>query len=486
MRNWFFNPSEGRDTNDGLTELTPKQGLHAYRNQFAAGDTIILRGGNYLDGIYPYASGTDQLPITVKSYDGERARFVGPGSYGVSICPTDWWKIQDIDFEPTGTFAFVMRGSNSTIENCNLKLKGIRVDGGNYNKILNNTASNIGWRGTSNEGVGEFVFIFGGTGNEVGYNKIASIGHAGISVQNTANDSVKAVGNWVHHNEVDQRVANGLPGGGGGIYSGRGAVGTIVEDNVIHGVGNLPGLNANKAGIYFSGKGNISRRNHVESYGIPGSDSHRALMVAGTTQMNNPCGNDNLFEDDFVGAGYGTPIYLGERGGRALGGVIANNIFRRVTLTTPINALTSNSYIGMFTQSAKYPIYMGCYNDGAWPVFANGNKFLDTKFIKADGSDEDGKDQNVRIGYYFGSGGWSKPISQTLKDYPEIFTSTNVEIAAVATPPPVIVPPVVVPPVAIKPAVLTIPGESIIWTDEKDGKQYRYHSIGGVLIKETA
>jgi hypothetical protein len=239
-------------------------------------------------------------------------------------------------------------------------------------------------------------------------------------------NSREAFGNQVLHKIVDQRfdAAKGQNGGGGGIYIAVQAHHNIIDDNTIYGVGQLPGLQRNKAGIFIEGPNNVVTNNHIESYGVPGVELHRGIMVSVDGQYGvNLFGLNNRIEKNYIGPGYGLAIFLAEANLTRLQGVVtANNIFLDNEVTTPIEALTG-SLIGMYTPSVKYPIYMYIHTaaNGPWTPFANGNTFINTKFLKTDGTPEDGNAADVKIAYYYRTSGWAKSINTTISENPTVF-----------------------------------------------------------------
>jgi hypothetical protein len=271
------------------------------------------------------------------------------------------------------------------------------------------------------EGAGEFISIWGGQYNIVQNNSIYSAGHAGVGLYAYDGLARLSAYNQIRNNLVDQSYSEekGLNGGGGGIYASMQSHHNLIEGNTINGIGHMPGLQRNKAGIDIACGDNTIRNNSILSYGVPDNDMHKGLFIAGTLGFGNLHADNNLFEGNYVGPGYGIAVYIGESGGsREQGCTAENNTFRSNTITAPINLLTSGSYIGRFTPVGRYLVYMGSYFSGAWPEFAGGNVFVDNVFVN---------DKTGMIGYYYVTGGFGIPLDQAFTRYPNVFTSTGVD-----------------------------------------------------------
>ncbi|WP_425615671.1 right-handed parallel beta-helix repeat-containing protein [Anatilimnocola sp. NA78] len=66
----FVNAAKGKDTAAG-TEAAPWKTIQHAVNQLQPGDTLYLRGGIYYEHVTLTRSGTEQQPITIRSYPGE-------------------------------------------------------------------------------------------------------------------------------------------------------------------------------------------------------------------------------------------------------------------------------------------------------------------------------------------------------------------------------------------------------------------------------
>jgi hypothetical protein len=72
----FVDAARGKDSNDGSTQRPWKSINYALR-QLSPGDTLYLRGGEYFENVYCAIAGTQEKPITIRSYPGELATIDG-------------------------------------------------------------------------------------------------------------------------------------------------------------------------------------------------------------------------------------------------------------------------------------------------------------------------------------------------------------------------------------------------------------------------
>lgn len=98
----FYVAPYGDDTNPGSVEA-PWQTVRKGLTSIAAGDTLFLRAGTYVERIKnpPLASGTSSAPIVVKAYEGERPVVQGL----LWVKGASYWRFDGISVtwdEPTG------------------------------------------------------------------------------------------------------------------------------------------------------------------------------------------------------------------------------------------------------------------------------------------------------------------------------------------------------------------------------------------------
>jgi hypothetical protein len=68
----FVDAARGKDSNDGSSQH-PWKTINYALKQLNPGDTLYLRGGEYFENVYCAIAGTQEKPITIRSYPGELA-----------------------------------------------------------------------------------------------------------------------------------------------------------------------------------------------------------------------------------------------------------------------------------------------------------------------------------------------------------------------------------------------------------------------------
>ena len=68
----FVDAQRGNDANAGTKEAPWKTLGHSLE-QLMPGDTLYLRGGTYYENAYCAVAGTQEKPVTIRSYPGEQA-----------------------------------------------------------------------------------------------------------------------------------------------------------------------------------------------------------------------------------------------------------------------------------------------------------------------------------------------------------------------------------------------------------------------------
>lgn len=429
---YYVDPAKGNNAYDGLAPdymggvKGPKQTIGSFSRTAKAGDTVHLRGGIYGEGQGWFTNknlgndGTPDKPITIKRYLNEEPVFNGKGLYDVVFTIARNWVVLDgITFDTCkgANIVILLEGSNNIIRNNTVRNTStfIRLDNGSNNLITNNKAENIGDNGKG-LGAGEFLFIRGGENNEVAKNKINGAGHAAIMLIDYPNYQKLSRFNKIRNNVIDQK------NGGGGIYAARGSSYNLIEGNTIKNVGQMEGITQNKAGIFISAPNNSVRRNIIVNYGVKGDESHRGIMLAASSPLDNKDCTGNLIYNNVILGGYGLPVYYREGvGGREKGYVVKDNVFaNNIIYNAPIEQITGVNYIGMYTPAGHYSIYIGIYTGGAWDSFANGNVFMNNLIFNKHGI--------YAVGYYYGSGGWSLSVEQAQKKFPGVFSGNIYDV----------------------------------------------------------
>ena len=124
----YYVAADGDNTNPGTIAQPWATFAHGYQ-QLQAGDTLYLREGTHIQD-YPgwgpstAGDGTEQQPITIKSYPGEHAVIVtGPNTldHDLMWVLDDWLVFEDLEFAggTYGThYGLAIHGRHLIIRNC--------------------------------------------------------------------------------------------------------------------------------------------------------------------------------------------------------------------------------------------------------------------------------------------------------------------------------------------------------------------------------
>ena len=97
---YFVSDSEGDDTNNGLSVLSPFQSIQQLNGMsFVAGDSILFHSGGYWEGMFwIHGDGTFEEPIVVGSYGGDVRPVINGFGYQswILIYNTEHIKVEDI------------------------------------------------------------------------------------------------------------------------------------------------------------------------------------------------------------------------------------------------------------------------------------------------------------------------------------------------------------------------------------------------------
>jgi hypothetical protein len=144
----YYVATDGNDSNVGTSLTSPFKTIAKAcgLSTLAAGDQIIVRGGTYVTtaAITFSKSGTAALPISLITYNGERAliNFTGiaAGKRGISLSGS-YWYIKGLDISKATDNGIYISGASNTIEFCSFYDNGdsgMQLGGGAHdNKILN-------------------------------------------------------------------------------------------------------------------------------------------------------------------------------------------------------------------------------------------------------------------------------------------------------------------------------------------------------------
>jgi hypothetical protein len=390
-RTFYVSPTAGNDANDGLSPSTPWRTLGRARSVLSAGDTLFLRGGNYVtDYFEPANAGVPGRPITLTAYPGETPVITGSPTFDKywSI-RWDWFVIDGIHFKDTSGGNFVLHidgASHVTVTDCVfMNHAGQTFIGlaGDHNIVRGSTFDRTG--STAGEGSGDGIYVLGGAYNLIEGNRFFRAGHYAL-------DLIDFGGRYSHHNIIRDNVIDHMidqqRGGGGGIGIIRGSHDNLIEGNRIYRAGK--GVNYVKPGIQLAAEANILRRNIIVE--TDGGVPYHGLTVNGYSFagiMQNA--RDNRVYHNVIYKSAKSAVALSQRETS----VVADNKFVN-------NIFFYNRVKGDFEEfwpAGNYYLTFETYwATTKWASFANGNRFLGNLILHADPLGE--YPDNPRLIYY--------------------------------------------------------------------------------------
>ena len=87
---YFVDADNGADDQPG-SEDSPWATINHAMKQLEAGDTLYLREGSYFENVYCAVAGTEEQPITIRAYPGERVVIDG-GMAEFQLEPSTAWQ----------------------------------------------------------------------------------------------------------------------------------------------------------------------------------------------------------------------------------------------------------------------------------------------------------------------------------------------------------------------------------------------------------
>jgi parallel beta-helix repeat protein len=269
----FYVATTGSDSAAGGS-ATPWRTLQHAADQVAAGDTVIVRAGNYA-GFDLRTSGTASARITFRGESGATINAVNP------VTNRDGINIENADYITVENFTLI--GTNdSTTSRAGIRVVGDGFDTGTFSRgmiIRNNRADRWGYWGIFT-GFTDDILI---EGNECS----RSVREHGIYFSNSA-DRPTLRGNRVWGNR-----ANGIHMNGD-IFTGNTSLprvdgvitGAVVERNIIHGNGLGGGSGINCDGVRDSViRNNLLYDNHASGIALYRIDG--GASSTGNTIVNN-------------------------------------------------------------------------------------------------------------------------------------------------------------------------------------------------------
>src|SRR4030043_666189 len=228
-------------------------------SKLQAGDTLYLRGGNYLPGseISFYTDGTSENRITISGYPGENATINGNNAMPNSAYNA----------------LFTVKGDYVTLRDVNIINSfgaGVFLTG-NYDYGINIDLNHIGQTGIAIIGTGDLLDGCTCTDNGWRYWTNWSVGTWGSAICAAGSNSINGT--------IQNCISHGNTGEGFNSYAG--ATGTIIQDNIAY---------DNGVNYYADSTTNAIYRRNIGYYiegGPEGKASYNFYVGAETSQPNN-------------------------------------------------------------------------------------------------------------------------------------------------------------------------------------------------------
>jgi len=149
----YYVAVNGNDSWDGLTPETAWETLGKANNTLQAGDTVLIRGGNYSTGIEPVNSGSRNSRIVYRNYAGEAPVITGV-STAVSVNTKSYITVQGIAAVRVNMYALLDSCQYVSIQDCRFDSAnstsgwptGVRIrDHAQFNRITGCTIGRVGY-----------------------------------------------------------------------------------------------------------------------------------------------------------------------------------------------------------------------------------------------------------------------------------------------------------------------------------------------------
>lgn len=329
LSNYFVSTS-GSDSNSG-TDESPWRSLQYAARNVVAGDTVIVRAGNYigfsLSWDFPQ-NGTPEAPITFKA------------DPGVTINARNPKTVDGIDFE--GSSYIIIDGFNvAPAATEDVWRAGIRAAGGGVGNIIRNNT--VTMRAADRYG----IFSSFSSHMVVENNDVSGTFNSAIYTSNSADHTI------IRSNNVHHTGGNGIHFNGDISQGGDGLITyALVENNTVHDVGAVVGGSAiNMDGIQYSRiQNNLLYQNHAKGitlYHIDAAEGSKYNVVANNTVVQAP-----------TATGYALSIKTGST---------FNSIFNNILIGgTGFSGAMNVSYDSLLGLFSDYNIVQNAYslNDG--------------------------------------------------------------------------------------------------------------------------
>lgn len=248
-KSYFIDAQLGDDEATGESADTAFKSLEKVWRLLKPGDTVYLHGTFVGQDLRSAVSGTADKPITFTSLGSEKATIdrgrnggliylEGTPDNPLSNIIVKNLRLTNSDYKETDAPAMVgvhlQNTEGVTIEACETEHVGTLIENSRQFKIRNNTIEKVAAFDSEGRPYNEYhaIRISGSDYGEVAYNKFAYGGHCLIEVEGYEKPSL-------YNTIVNNKIFNPW---GTGIYPGAGAMGTLVANNDIWGIGLEPAL----------------------------------------------------------------------------------------------------------------------------------------------------------------------------------------------------------------------------------------------------
>lgn len=382
---YYVSSSDGKDTNNGLTENSPLQTLTAASSlpNLAAGDNILFKRGDTFTGkLVITKSGSQTAPITIADYGiGELPIIDGGGvtDFGIYSESQNYVTIANLDVR--NQFGGTNPSTGIGLVNTNnFVIDGVKV-------------SNV----TGLAGIYIYSNVPGRSQNNLVQNSTVS-GTKASALGSSSNDFGNGIQLWGEcdtcgsGNTVKNSTADSNNGAGIAIFMKNSTVsGNTVTNNGVHGIaaGNLMGANTIVSGNTVGN--NCQKRDDCSGIDFFRTGGNNTISNNTLTGQHNTIADSSIAPNPFPGFKVGTIGIRFDGGSRDLAGVagygdymdqsgnvVSNNqiqneydgiqIFNFNNITLTANSITSNS-------SSRATIYAAADNveNKTITVYANDN-----------------------------------------------------------------------------------------------------------------
>jgi hypothetical protein len=355
---YYVSPN-GNDTASGTSVASPWRTIAKANGLLRAGDTLYLRGGEYVDDpIAPTASGQSGRPIVYTAYDGERpvitSRRVLGLTHAILMRGVAYVVVQRISIDgqaphPAATvahFATLDGASYIEIRDGDFQYadgwSGIEILGASHhNLIVRNRIDYVGSWERNGDDFGDSIWI----AEQAHHNLIASnfLTHGGHELVRT-----KGYSNIVQDNVFDNDWNDVLGAGRGARNLTLDGTRNVAQRNIIRGTKTSIDSPWNQA-MKVEGTGNIARRNL-----ITGNHHDAFTSEVGSWQpyaRNNRIYNNTIYNNG--GAAWRIRYY--QNNTRPSGNVFKNNLIYRNRQTPYNDTNDSDFWIYMHGSGASGP-----------------------------------------------------------------------------------------------------------------------------------